>query len=414
MSDSDFTTTPHLGLIKPNYSRDNGQWGYHLNTNADVLDGILGAPDSPFLRLAGGIMDGPLTLAGNATQPLQAVPLQQVNSTAAGGPFLPLGGGAMGGPLTLAGNATQAFDAVPLQQVNSASTGGPFLPLGGGTLSGPLMIGTGASATTAITQAATNVQPTADHIYNQFQNVVSYTANGTNGDSLGIVSYMGVRANGHSVPNTASQHTTAIYGNGYLDNDGNAASSVDRVSGVMGVVGNSGPGTLTNGMAIYGHPNYNTGGGHITNSYFLFEEPSSAAQNHYNYLSAPLGMGITAPQYNLDINMQGGGNINFNNALRIDFSANGTFLVGRNGASFYPGYNPGPGGLGVTDMVVGFNGQPNATNATTSFLYISACPGPPTAGPALAAAGRVALTFDTVTHKLWANDGSGWRGVVLT
>jgi lysophospholipase L1-like esterase len=40
---SDYTTTPNLGLFKPNYALDVGQWGNHLNANADVLDAVLGA-----------------------------------------------------------------------------------------------------------------------------------------------------------------------------------------------------------------------------------------------------------------------------------------------------------------------------------------------------------------------------------
>ena len=46
-----------------------------------------------------------------------------------GGPFLPLSGGVMSGALSLAGNATSALHAVPLQQLNAATAGGPFLPI---------------------------------------------------------------------------------------------------------------------------------------------------------------------------------------------------------------------------------------------------------------------------------------------
>ena len=52
-------------------------------------------------------MTGPLTLSGNATQPLHAVPLQQINSAAAGGPFLPTSGGTVSGNLTLNNAAFQ-------------------------------------------------------------------------------------------------------------------------------------------------------------------------------------------------------------------------------------------------------------------------------------------------------------------
>jgi hypothetical protein len=50
-------------------------------------------------------MTGALTLPGNATLALQAVPLQQLNAATAGGPFLPLAGGTVGA-LTVTGAAT--------------------------------------------------------------------------------------------------------------------------------------------------------------------------------------------------------------------------------------------------------------------------------------------------------------------
>ena len=54
------------------------------------------------------------------------------------GGMLPLNGSApMTGPLSLSGNATQPLHAVPLQQLTAATAGGPFLPLAtGGTVTG--------------------------------------------------------------------------------------------------------------------------------------------------------------------------------------------------------------------------------------------------------------------------------------
>ena len=43
MSGADYTTTPNLGLFKPNYSKDVGNWGNHLNANSDVLDAMVGS-----------------------------------------------------------------------------------------------------------------------------------------------------------------------------------------------------------------------------------------------------------------------------------------------------------------------------------------------------------------------------------
>jgi hypothetical protein len=42
----DYTTTPNLGLYRPNYDMDDGLWGTHLNANADVLDSAIGVLQS--------------------------------------------------------------------------------------------------------------------------------------------------------------------------------------------------------------------------------------------------------------------------------------------------------------------------------------------------------------------------------
>lgn len=69
MSGSQYTTTPNLGLIMPNYDMDDGMWGYHLNTNTSVLDSAIGALSGgavggPWLPLSGGSISGPLNLSG--------------------------------------------------------------------------------------------------------------------------------------------------------------------------------------------------------------------------------------------------------------------------------------------------------------------------------------------------------------
>lgn len=288
---------------------------------------------------------------------------------------------------------------------NSAAYG-PFLPLTGGTVTAP----TGA---TALTVNASNTQTTADHAFNEFRSTVNYTADEAGGDNLALSSYMIARPNGHRM--TASGHTSGLYGNAYLDNDGNAASYAEQLVGVMAVTGNGGPGTLHRGIDLLGHANFNTGGGAVSEHFFLYQEVSTAAAKEYGaYLSAPVGIGTEGPTYNLEILCHGQGNISYTNGLHISFGDYGDFSVTRNGASFYPGYNPGKGGLGVMDLVVGFNGAQNATNATTGFLYISSCAGTPTGGPSRSAIGRIGLVYDTVGHKLWAHDGAAWRSVTLT
>ena len=77
----------------------------------------------PALPLTGGAMSGAITLAGNATQPLQAVPLQQLNSAVAGGPFLPLSGGTVASHIT---STTAADSTLFVNMTNRGSgTNGP-------------------------------------------------------------------------------------------------------------------------------------------------------------------------------------------------------------------------------------------------------------------------------------------------
>lgn len=94
---------------------------------------------APVLPLAGGILTGSLTLFGNATQNLQAVPLQQLNSAISAGVagYLPLSGGTMTGLLSLSGNAANALNPVPLQQLSGML--GAYVPTSGNvTMTGPL------------------------------------------------------------------------------------------------------------------------------------------------------------------------------------------------------------------------------------------------------------------------------------
>ena len=130
---SGFTTTPNLGLFKPNYAQDRGQWGNHWNANADKLDQAIG-PNAPFLPIAGGTMTGPLTLAANPTTPLGAATKQYVDSIAPGGPFLPISGGQMTGLLTLSGPPTAANHAATKAYADTMT------PLAGGTMTGLLTL----------------------------------------------------------------------------------------------------------------------------------------------------------------------------------------------------------------------------------------------------------------------------------
>lgn len=60
---SEYTTTPNLGLYKPNILADGDQWGNHWNSNADKLDTALGSSAAgPFLPLSGGTVTGSVTI----------------------------------------------------------------------------------------------------------------------------------------------------------------------------------------------------------------------------------------------------------------------------------------------------------------------------------------------------------------
>lgn len=100
---------------------------------------------APVLPLAGGILTGAVSLAGNATANLNPVPLQQMTSaiSAATAGYLPLAGGAMTGLMTLSGNASVGLNPVPLQQLNSML--GAYAPLSGATFTGPVTLPTGST-----------------------------------------------------------------------------------------------------------------------------------------------------------------------------------------------------------------------------------------------------------------------------
>ena len=126
-------------------------------------------------------------------------------------------------------------------------------------------------------------------------------------------------------------------------------------------------------------------------------------------VTGPIGIGISPPTSNLEIDCSAGGNVLPDNGLHVNFTANGSFYVRRGGAAFYPGFNPGAGGLGVLDLVVGHESGPNDVDATGGFLYISACPGEPTGIPIAVGAGRIPLIADTAKNALWALMNGAWR-----
>lgn len=283
-----------------------------------------------------------------------------------------------------------------------------WLPISGGTITGDFsVVGSGPGVvieTTTITQPANEAENAS------FVTTVILTAANSQ-DILGNVSRLWMKTQGF---HQTSQHTSAYYGEN-TPFDTIVGGTMDWAPAFVGISGNQGLGTVTNAIDFKGHSDVNNGGGVLTNHFFFYQEPSTAATNEYGgYLSAPVGIGTTAPTYNLDINCNAGGNVLATNGLRVSYPGNGSFLVASTGASFFPGYNPGAGGLGVLDMVVGNNGAANLTTATGAFLYISSCAGTPTGVPAKAAVGRIAMEYDTTADKLWMYNGSAWKSVALT
>lgn len=300
---------------------------------------------------------------------------------------------------------TSGLPLPTLAVTGAATIGGALTVVGLVTLASLAISGGGPT----IVNTVTFTQPVAEVENSTFTTNLLLTANNAQ-DVLGQVSRMHVKAESF---NQTSSHTTAFYGeaSGFATLAGGIVSTL---SAFIGVSGNQGLGTVTKGVDFYGHTSINSGGGALTNHYFLYQESSTAASNEYGgYLSAPLGIGTTAPSYNLDINGAAGANISATNWIRAG-TGTGTLLVTSTGTTLFPGFSPGAGGFGATDIIVGNNGAANLTTATTAFLYISSCAGTPIGVPAKAAVGRIAMEYDTTSDKLWMYNGSAWKSVALT
>ena len=159
---SDYTITKNLGLFKPTYDADEEQWGYHLNSNADTLDGVLASDGSgQFLPLAGGTMQGTLTLFTNPTAALDAVSKQYLDGKMS--TMLPIAGGTMTGPLTLFSDPASALQPVTLQYYNAhlpAPTPPPNLS-GYAPIASPAFTGNPTAPTPAPNDNDTSIATTA-------------------------------------------------------------------------------------------------------------------------------------------------------------------------------------------------------------------------------------------------------------
>lgn len=182
----------------------------------------------PGLPLAGGILTGSLTLAGNASGALMPVPLQQMTSAISAGAagLLPIAGGTMTGPIVLAGNATVNLNPVPLQQLNSML--GAYLPLTGGTLTGALN-GTAITTSGTVTVGGPINMGTVGTI-NAIAGIINISnLTGGNLTSIGLVS-ANVQATGNM----------AVSGNLNVDGGIQADLNITALSGIfVGPIGST-------------------------------------------------------------------------------------------------------------------------------------------------------------------------------
>lgn len=114
------------------YNGDTLIWN---NTAFDYIQGgslTKSQADALYVSLNGSTMTGYLTLSADPTTAMQAATKHYVDAVLA--TYLPLAGGALTGPLMLHGNATAPLEAVPLQQLQA------YTPLSGGTMTGPLVL----------------------------------------------------------------------------------------------------------------------------------------------------------------------------------------------------------------------------------------------------------------------------------
>jgi hypothetical protein len=231
----------------------------------------LGEAQALFLPLTGGQMQGGLLLNANATSTMQATTLQQVEALAAFPesptdgqvygrqglsiswmPVLPLGGGILTGQLTLAANAVQPLNAVPLQQLNS--TLGNYVPLGGNaTIIGPLTMNGAGANLTLNSNASTNLQAVPLQQLNAVVNTVASKDVGRNllHNSMFNVAQRGVgpfTANGYGLDRWAALtvgDTISFTQNAALDADRTAIGD-DAVNQLLTNIftGNAGAGSL--------------------------------------------------------------------------------------------------------------------------------------------------------------------------
>jgi hypothetical protein len=110
-----------------------------LRGDVDDLRAYVDAQDDLYLPLVGGALSGPLTLAADPVDDMEAVTRRYVDDTVGGqGPFLALAGGTMLGYITLLDDPTFALEAATKRYVDAQDA--LYLPLTGGVMTGPMTL----------------------------------------------------------------------------------------------------------------------------------------------------------------------------------------------------------------------------------------------------------------------------------
>lgn len=252
-----YTQTPNLGLYKPTPNSDAGTWGYHLNSNADLLDSLLGTSGgygSLYLPLAGGTMSGPLTLAADPVAgpagAMQAVTRRYVDASGTVQQWT-------AGPVSTVGLGLTLSGAVLASQWTAGAVGsvGAGLTLSGNALTGQWSAGAVNTVGTGLTLSGGLLSATAGASgvtsYNTRTGAVTaISADVTN--ALGYTPYNGAtNPNGYQ---TSSQVSSALAG--YLPLTGGTVSGAVAMQSSLTVTGTIQANATVGcaGLCAFGYP----------------------------------------------------------------------------------------------------------------------------------------------------------------
>ena len=375
----DYTTTPNLGLIMPNYDMDDGQWGYHLNQNAQILDAAL--PTGGFLPLGGGSLKGSLGFFGASS----TISTFDAKVWATGGATVP-GNDGHGELNYLAGrHVFQGYDGTTQFRIANIPWSWQWWEASGGS-----------SGSAALLRAGSDLNPDCDGVIAMQGDGQLTIGNGEGSiavfDNIGapIINYF------QFIPGGYNQGINIKAAGG----DGLPASITLNANYNGAVVASNGNGPI----AVFAD---GQASGVPVASYFRLSTPNGAgsavisltagAQSNSPLSVCSLGTGVLALCTNSGTTQ-----------ARILHTASAVGTVDMFGA--VSGGSPGVR-ASAGNLLLGQSGL--ATNATAGMIQLPTCPGTPTGVPVNAGAGAT-LIYDNAAHKIWVYDGSVWRGVVLT